>query len=245
MNDPVIISSYNPGLHSVDLDATISRLDREVAWADLSTIIITPAGKSIPTTVMTAWEAMICPPNNKIVRLTTKNMEVGEAYSNCIEAILAHPDISSWKYICTREHDNAMPPDGLIKLLRQMEAHPEYAVIGGLYFTKGSGGLPTGVAQIWGDVNDPILNFRPQKPDPKGGLKPCYGAGMGFTLFRTEMFKDKRLRRPWFKTPSSKEEGAWTQDLYFAADMFKHGYKAAVDCSVRVGHYNADEDIMY
>jgi hypothetical protein len=102
-----------------------------------------------------------------------------------------------------------------------------------------------GVAQIWGDARDPILNFRPQKPDPNGGLKPCYGIGMGFSVFRIEMFKDSRLRRPWFKTAQSSQDGVATQDLYFAGDAHKHGYKFAVDCSVLVGHYNAGEDIIY
>ena len=45
-----------------------------------------------------------------------------------------------------------------------MEDHPEFAAIGGLYFTKGPGGC----SQIWGDIKDPILNFRPQVPDPNG-----------------------------------------------------------------------------
>ena len=40
-------------------------------------------------------------------------MEVGEAYSQAIEAILAHPDLSKFKYILTMEHDNIPPPDGL------------------------------------------------------------------------------------------------------------------------------------
>ena len=64
-------------------------------------------------------------------------MEVGEAFSTAIENILAHPDLSKFKYIVTLEHDNIPPPDGVVKLLEQMEAHPEFSCIGGLYWTKG------------------------------------------------------------------------------------------------------------
>ena len=120
-----------------------------------------------------------------------------------------------------------------------MEAHPEYSCIGGLYFTKGEGG----VAQIWGDPKDPVLNFRPQLPDANGGLVECCGTGMGFNLFRMAMFRDDKLRKPWFKTET--KQGVSTQDLYFWGDARKHGYRAAIDCSVKVGHYDHIQDIMW
>ena len=114
-------------------------------------------------------------------------MEVGHAYSAAIEQVLAHPELSQWEYILTVEHDNAPPPDGVLTLIEDMEKHPEFACIGGLYWTKGEGGVP----QIWGDPKDPVLNFRPQLPDPNGGLVECNGTGMGFNLWRMSMFKDK------------------------------------------------------
>ena len=63
---------------------------------------------------------------------------------------------------------------------------------------------------------------------------------MGFTLYRMDMFRDPKLRRPWFKTAASATEGVATQDLYFWGDAFKHGYRAAIDCSVKVGHYDLE-----
>jgi len=127
----------------------------------------------------------------------------------------------------TMEHDNLPPSDGVVRLVRQMEAHPEFACIGGGYWTKG----PGGVFQAWGDPRDPVLNFRPMPPDPNGGLMECCGTGMGFNLWRLAMFKDERLRKPWFET----KDGC-TQDLYFWSDARKHGYRCAIDCSVKVGH---------
>lgn len=179
------------------------------------------------------------PPNQAVHRMAAIGMEVGEAFSNAIEQIISHPEIGQWEYILTIEHDNIPPADGVLKLLKRMEAHPEYACVGGLYWTKGISGVP----QIWGDPKDPVLNFRPQPPVP-GQLVECCGTGMGFNLWRMSMFKDSRLRKPWFKTVAGKE-GIGTQDLYFWADARKYGYRCAIDCDVLVGHYDVSEDICW
>ena len=168
-------------------------------------------------------------------------MEVGAAYENVFQAVMDHPDLSKWKYILTLEHDNIPPSDGLIKLLERAEAHPEFDVIGGLYWTKGVGG----VAQCWGNPNEHPINFKPQKPRLDGGLLEVNGTGMGFTLFRIAMFRDKRLQRPWFKTTASKDEGIFTQDLRFALDARKHGHRFCVACDVRVGHLDVTEDKVW
>lgn len=168
--------------------------------------------------------------------------EVGEAFSNAIAEILAHQDLSQWEYILTIEHDNIPEQNSLVKLLESMEQHPEYAAIGGLYWTKGENGVP----QIWGDIKDPLINFRPQPPPENGGLIECYGVGMGFTLFRLAMFKDEKLRKPWFKTLNGiNNEGVGTQDLYFWQDARKHGYRCAVNCDVKIGHYDINTDINW
>ncbi len=235
MDGPIILSSYDGGRHNADLDKTISRLDREAMWKDVSTVIVTPAAGSIPTRIVASWMGLIKPPNGKSAHLFAQGTEVGEAYSRMVESILSHPDLGKWKYLLTIEHDNAPPPDGIVRLHQQMEAHPELSAIGGLYFTKGSGGC----AQIWGDPREMPVNYRPQRPVPEA-LVECCGTGMGFTMFRLSMFKDKRLRKPWFKTPASRTEGSATQDLYFWNDARQHGYRCAVDCAIKVGHFDGE-----
>jgi hypothetical protein len=168
-------------------------------------------------------------------------MEVGEAYERTVDAVITNPELSKWKYILTIEHDNLPPADGMVKLLECAEANPQFDVIGGLYWTKG----PGGVAQIWGDPNEHPISFKPQKPRLDGGLQECNGTGMGFTLYRMDLFKDKRLRRPWFKSAASAAEGVFTQDLYFALDARKHGHRFAVSCDVRVGHFDVGSDIVW
>lgn len=243
MKPQLVIQDFG-GLHNSDPSGTHARLMKGGSWKHQRIIWVMPAADTIPAKVVLSWLGLASPPNNGVCRVLAQGLEVGDAYSSAVEGILAHPELSQWEYMLTLEHDNAPPPDGVIRLCEQMEAHPEYACIGGLYFTKG----PGGVAQIWGDVKDPIINFRPQPPDPQGGLKECYGTGMGFNLWRLKMFHDPRLRKPFFKTQV--HNGVSTQDLYFAADARAHGYRFAVDCSVKVGHYDlrgdfGQPDMMY
>jgi hypothetical protein len=228
------------GIHNKEPGKTASRIKESASWKRQRIVVLIPAGSSIPVKVYLSHMNLAFPPNNGVARIAAVGMEVGEAYSQAIEQVLMHPELSTWEYILTLEHDNMAPPDGVIKLLEAMEkTKHKYACIGGLYFTKGYGGC----AQIWGDPRDPILNFRPQVPDPNGGLIECNGTGMGFNLWQLKMFRDKKLRRPWFVT--QKKDGVATQDLYFATDAKKHGYRFAIDCSVRVGHYDEREDIVW
>ena len=231
--EPQIISSYSGGEHNADLNKTISRLSKTGSYKDMSCVMIVPCFGSIPTKAVASWMNLYSPPNAKFTRLFAVGMEVGHAFSTAIESILAHPDLQNWKYILTLEHDNLPPPDGIVKLLESMDKHPEYACIGGLYFTQGPGGC----AQIWGDPKDPVLNYRPQIPVPNT-VQECCGTGMGFNLWRMEMFKDKRIKRPLFETKT--QGGVATQDLAFWTEARKYGYRCAIDTSVKVGHYDLD-----
>lgn len=141
------IVSVDAGLHNFDIDKSVKRLNLAGSYKDLSTIIITPGFGSMPTKCVASWLSMMTPPNGKICRMFPINMEIGEAYSQTIQNILDHPDLSKWKYVLTIEHDNAPPCDGLVRLLKHMEVHPEFDAIGGLYWCKG----PDGPPQIWGD----------------------------------------------------------------------------------------------
>lgn len=233
---PQLIITDMGGAHNKDLENTVARLDRGGSWKKQRIVVILPAADLVSAKCALSWWNLAFPPNNGVVKILAQGYEVGDAYSTTLEGVLAHPDLSQFEYVLTIEHDNAPPSNGVIQLVEQMEAHPEFACIGGLYFTKG----PCGAAQIWGDVKDPILNFRPQLPDLNGGLVECCGTGMGFNLFRMSMFRDTKLRKPWFVT--QRKDGVSTQDLYFWGDARKHGYRCAIDCSVKVGHYDLKGD---
>ena len=237
---PQIVIENLEGIHNADILKSIERLEKGKTYRDLSTICVVPTRGMIPAKAAQSWMGMITPMNQKFTRIFIIGMEVGEAYNSAIEAILSHPQLSQWKYVLTLEEDNLPPPDGLIKLYEHMD---EFDVIGGLYWTKGEEGQP----MIYGDINDPELNFRPQPPIKE--IQECNGLGMGFTLFKLDIFKDPRIERPWFKTcqdwDSQKGVKIYTQDLYFFEKIRKLGYRVACDTRVKVGHYDAEMDIVW
>jgi hypothetical protein len=227
------------GINNGAPNQTRSRIEKSASWKRQRIVMLIPSSENIPVKVYLSHLNLAFPPNNGVARIAAVGMEVGEAYSQAIENVLLHPELGQWEYILTVEHDNLPPPDGVLRLLERMEANPKYDCIGGLYFTKGHGGMP----QIWGDPRDPMLNFRPQMPDLNGGLVECNGTGMGFNLWRMSMFRDKKLRKPWFVT--QKKDGIATQDLYAWSDFRKHGYRCAIDCSVKVGHLDQASDTVW
>jgi hypothetical protein len=168
------------GIHNSKLEESTLRILEGGSWKKQDTVILLPAAKMVPMKAALSWMNLMTPPNQSCPKIAMLGMEVGDAYSQAIQQVLDHPQLSTHRFILTLEHDKRPPRDGLLKLLAQMEAHPEFACIGGLYWTKGPGGVP----QIWGDPKDPIVNFRPQPPDHKGGLVECCGTGMGFNLWR-------------------------------------------------------------
>lgn len=235
------------GAHNSDISRSRDRLIKGSSYRDLSTICLVPTRGSIPARVVQSWFGMMTPMNQKFVRIFLTGMEVGDAYSQAIEYIVSEPNLCGWRYVLTLEEDNMPPPDGLLKLYEAIEGKVDgqkYSAVGGLYWTKGELGQP----MIYGDPLEAPLNFVPQIPVPDT-LQRCNGLGMGFTLFRLDMLKDKRLARPLFKTEQSYIPGVgtrgYTQDLYFFEQAGKWGYRFACDTRVKVGHYDINTDTVW
>lgn len=227
-----------PGVHNQNLKGTTARLTRGGSWKKQRIVVIMPCADLIPARVVLSWVSLAFPPNNAVHRILALGQEVGEAYDNALADVMANPVLSTWEYLLTVEHDNAPQPDGVLRLVERLETNKDLAAVGGLYFCKGPGGC----AQIWGDPKDHSLGFEPQLPDPDGGLVECRGLGMGFTLFRLSMFKDKKFKRPWFKTQKD-ATGIASQDLYFWRQAHALGHRCAVDCSTTVGHYDMNGEV--
>ena len=241
MKPQIALPDYS-GYHNRDVEETNKRLEKSKSYKDLSTVIICPTRGKVPAKVVQSWMGLMRPMNQKVIGpLFAIGMEVGEAYNTMIEMILKSPDLSTWKYILTIEDDNMPPMDGLLKLYESIE---DYDVVGGLYWTKGEGGQP----MIYGDPKVEQINFIPQKPIPNS-TQPARGLGMGFNLFRLDMFKDEKIPKPWFRTVQEFIPGqgsrAYTQDLYFYENAGKLGYKFACDTRVKVGHYDSENDIVW
>lgn len=237
------------GFHNMDLQKSRERVLTGASYRDCSTIALLPTPKdsgALHYKVSAALKGMLTPMNQKFHLQYLEGMEVADAYNQGIQMVLANPELSKWKFVLTIEHDNTPPPDGLVKLIETMYLGP-WAGVGGLYWTKGEGGMP----MIYGDPHDPQPNFRPLPP-MIDQVQECRGIAMGFTLWDMDLFRDKRLPTQcvdpndlskgatWFRTLNnwSPNTGvqAGTQDLDFCARAGALGYRFAVDNRVKVGH---------
>lgn len=211
------------------------------AYKDLSTICIVPTRGQVPAKVVQSWMGLMSPMNQPFIRMFGLAMEVGAAYSSIIEQILEQPELSKFKYILTLEEDNCPPPDGLLRLYENMD---KYDIIGGLYWTKGIDGKP----MCYGKPDVFPVNFAPFMPEPDT-ITRCNGLGMGFTLFKLDLFKNPKLKKPFFETVQNYTPGvgiqAYTQDLKFFENAGRLGYKFACDSRVKVGHYDFANDQMW
>lgn len=234
------------GLHNRGLQEAAARLSTSGQWKKQRIAWVIPGPEKVDSRVYVAHRGVIFPPNQAMAPVYIENAEVGAAFDEAINIVLDHPEMSKWEYILTIETDNIPAPNGVLTLLKAMEQNPQFSAISGLYWTKGEGGVP----QIWGDITDPVENYRPQVPVP-GKVVECWGIGMGFVLYRMDMFKalrERKVARPWFKTLGSRPEdqGVGTQDLYFWGRVARpNGFRCAVDCATLVGHYDNRTGIIW
>jgi len=203
-------------------------------YRNLATVLVCPTRGTCFTRVAFSWMNLMGGFNAPLAKMCIEGYEVGEAYNQALIQILSNPQLAKFQYLLTLEEDNTVSPDSLIKLYQSIE---KFDVVSALYWLKGPDGCP----QIWGDPKEPFTYV----PQPVGTerLQECNGTGMGFTLFRMDMFRNPGFEfGKWFKTQS--EGGiATTQDLYFARKAKELGYKFAVDTHCKVGHVDAEGNI--
>lgn len=240
--EPRIVLPYDPGTQNSDLKKAQARLDTAKSYQNLSTVIVTPTrgGRSLCPKFVGAMAGLMRPMNQQVFGpIFMEGMEVGHAFNAAVDMIQGHPQLCKFKYMLTVEDDNLPPPDGLLRLY---ESIGKYDVVGGLYWTKGDDGQP----MIYGDPNQTPLNFIPQQVK-SDTVQHCNGLGMGFNLFKMDVFK--KVEKPWFETKQSyhPNEGTkcYTQDLWFYERLARAGGKVACDTRVRVGHYDIENDHVY
>jgi hypothetical protein len=198
-------------------------------FRDMSTVCVVPTRGVIPARAVETWMGLMNPMNQPFTRIFISGMEVGAAYDHAIALILEHPVLSKWKYVLTLEEDNLPPADGLLRLLESIE---NFDAVGGLYWTKGEEGQP----MSYGKPGE-LPEYAPWLP-PADTVAPVNGIGMGFSLFRMDVFRE--LERPYFETvqrwdPNTGAQAA-TQDLHFCGRIRDKGRRIAVDTRVKVGH---------
>lgn len=225
----------NVGYHNADLDKARKRLEKAKAYKDLSTVWVTPIVGALHHRVVSSWISLQRPMNQRIFGpLFIEGKEVGAAYQAAVEMILGHPELSKWKYMLTLEQDNCPPGDGLLKLYESID---KYDVVSGLYWTKGEAGMP----MVYGHPKSMPKSFAPQIPSVDA-VEEWNGLGMGFTLFKIDIFR--KLKPPWFRTVQ--EHGkCYTQDLFFFENAGREGFRFACDSRVKVGHFDAQNNMMW
>jgi hypothetical protein len=198
-----------------------------------------------------AFKRLVKPMNVPIIEMMVSGYEVGDAYSQAVDTILSNPGLKNFKYMLTVEYDNIVPfipnTGGPLMMLYD-DIEKGFDIVGGLYWTKGIPSMPL----IYGDVkskkDDSEGYFKVIHNWKDGDLVECNGMGMGFTLFKMEIFKDKRLEKPYFKTCNEHAEKGtklYTQDLYFFEQARKLGYRCAVDTKIKVGHLDFKSGVIY
>ena len=236
----IIIGGDIQGVHHQSPGKTRKRIKDGKAYRDLSTVMVCPTRGVIPARVVESMMNMVPLMNQAFVRMFIEGMEVAAAYNAAVNTILNHPVLQNFRYMLTFEEDNMPPPDGLHRLFENID---EYAIVAGLYFTKGDGGQP----MIYGDPKG-VMTFQPQVPRPNA-IQECNGTGMGFTLFDMNLFRDPAIPQPWFQTLNdwTPEGGArvGTQDLFFMGNARRAGYRIASDNRVKVGHYDHQNRIVW
>jgi len=213
-----------------------------------STVIIVPTRGMIHYRVMVSWLGLMAPMNTPRHWHFAYGHEVGRAYDESIKMILAHPDISKWKYVLTLEDDNIQPPDAHIRLLESIE-WGKYDAVSGLYFTKGEYAMPMAYGDPAEYKRTGVLDFRPRdirQALQNGNIMPVNGIAMGCSLYRMDLFRE--VPPPWFVTMSDvTPEGpqAFTQDLWFCRQAVMRGKTFAVDARVKVGHLDVASGVVY
>jgi hypothetical protein len=230
-------------------------------YKDSSTVIIIPTRGKYKTTdgievdglihrqVVSAWQSLITPMNQKRALLFASGHEVGQAYDAMIKMILEHPQLKDWKYVMTLEDDNIPPPDAHLRLLESIE-WGNYDAVSALYFTKGEVNMPMAYGDPSEYARTGVLDFRPRdvrEALAAGQIMPVNGIAMGCALWKMSLFRD--LPAPWYVTLNDLVPGkgvvGMTQDLSFCQKAVQAGKKFAVDLRVKVGHLDVASGVMF
>src|SRR5208282_1747756 len=199
--------------------------------------------------VVSAWQGLISPMNQKRAMLFTSGHEVGQAYDAMIKMILEHPGLKDWKYILTLEDDNLPPPDAHLRLLESIEEF-KYDAVSALYFTKGDINMPMAYGDPAESARTGVLGFHPRDVRAAlaaGQIMPVNGIAMGCALWRMSLFRD--IPPPWYVTLNDLVPGkgivGMTQDLSFCKRAREAGKRFAVDMRVKVGHLDVASGTIY
>lgn len=218
-------------------------------YRDSSTVILVPTRGLIHHKVVSSWQSLIQPMNQKRSMFFCVGDEVGHAYDRMLEFVVNHPDLSKWKYVLTLEDDNLPPPDAHIRLLESIE-WSGFDAMAGLYFTKGDINMPMAYGDPAVYAKTGVLDFKPidvRSAVSAGNILEVNGVAMGCTLYKMDLFR--QIKSPWFVSVADvvpdKGPVAFTQDLFFCKQAKSLGKRFGVDTRVHVGHLDTATGAVY
>lgn len=220
------------------------------SYRDGSTVLVVPTRGTIHYKVASAWENMFPPMNQKRAKLYAVGDEVGRAYNDTMKMVLAHPHLSTFKYVMTLEDDNLPPPDAQVKLLDSLHVS-KFDAMSGLYYTKGPLNMPMAFGDPKSLLETGRMDFRPRDIvkalEHGGNILEVNGIAMGCAVWKMELFKE--FAPPWFVTVNEfiPYEGIKhiTQDLFFCERLRRGGKRLGVDLRVHVGHLDVETGVIY
>lgn len=139
---------------------------------------------------------------------------------------------SDFDYVLMLDDDHIVPADLVERLLGHLTEHPEFGVVGALYYQRGGTFEPVVMKRVHpDDPEDWTFHFYRHTDDilMNPGLHEVDIIGGGCMMFRTEVFDT--LMPPYFWW----EEHAGT-DISICSRLKAKGVRIAIDTSIELGH---------
>jgi len=163
----------------------------------------------------------------QIKQLNVFGKSIVEAYTIIFNQAL----VDGADYVLTIEDDTFAPKDALGKLLDTIESHDNIDAVGAWYPRRNTS-IRESTAIMIGENGK-----RCGVPDD-GFVHEVVTLPAGFTLFKTEIFKQMSL--PWFaSTPNL------TQDSFFSQKAIELGFHLWIDASVKAQHVDRATGVCY
>lgn len=183
------------------------------------------------------------PMNCNFAHVSVKGRPRGEARETIVNAAIGF----GAEYLLFLDDDTAPPPNTPSLLIEQLDTHPDVAICGGIYTSRGS--HPVEPMVFMDEGSGPFWRWR------FGEVFPCWGLGTGCMMIRLSIFKD--LPKPWFwdvteKSDAQKEPGLltsgpiepvgfkMTDDIYFCRKVKQAGYGVLAHGGVLPIHWDQE-----
>lgn len=228
--------------HNANLEYHQARLLKGTSYEDCSTIHLMLTRGYIMTEVVQCLLTTLPEMNqkgSKMLPVLASGYSCADGYNTAVEHALNQSTqppgtpFRPYRYLFTTEDDVLWPPDAMHQLLKAMKA-TGFDGISGLCWTK----QPNGYPMILGDPRNPYTEYWPQVPQIEG-VQPARAIPLGCSLFKLDLFRDPRWKKPWFREDCGLDGepiGRCTPDVYMCHNAGKLGYRFGVLTDLKLRH---------